>query len=54
MRATLKNPQGIQLVAPERLVAALGASALDDPVLPWLGYHRQRYGWGVEAGNNRR
>jgi hypothetical protein len=54
MRATLKNPRGIELVAPERLVAALGASPLDGSLLPWLDYHRQRYGWGVEVGNGGR
>ncbi|MFZ5480618.1 MAG: hypothetical protein ACOZNI_27895 [Myxococcota bacterium] len=45
MRATLRAPEGIALVASERLVAGLRASC-SAPALPaWLDYHRLRYGW---------
>jgi hypothetical protein len=45
MRATLKDPSGIAVVAPESLVGALRAAVLGPAIRPWLEYHQARYGW---------
>jgi hypothetical protein len=45
MRATLRAPEGIAVVASEDLVARLRMSSVAASLQPWLDYHRARYGW---------
>lgn len=50
MGRTLKDARGIELLASEDLVAAVGAAPLDGALGPWLDYHRVRYGWSARTG----
>jgi hypothetical protein len=45
MRATLKSPARMQMVAQDDLVAGLRRSQVASDLEPWLDYHAARYGW---------